>query len=155
MSRRRNGVDTDHRFAIVPEALAFSAASDGAVRLYTVLARHADDEGLSYPARSRLAKLCGCSVDSVDRRIRELVDGGWLVVEPRKDDGGQRSNHYRVLRVPSRTSAAPSSRKDAAPPSRVGAAQNESHSEREPTEREGGFALGRGQLAEIKRARAS
>jgi DNA-binding transcriptional MocR family regulator len=128
-----NGVTADEYFAIVPESVLFGEASDGAVRLYCVLYRHANNQGLSHPSRSRLAKLMRCSVDTVDRRVEELRTLGLLNVGTRFGDSGQRSNTYR-LRLRGRKSAAPPLGTDAAPGGRTDAAQNQSHVELEPTE---------------------
>lgn len=84
--------------AVVPEALVYDlGVNDGAMRLWLALRRHADGDGTSYPSRARLAKLLGCSPDTVDRRVATLVATGWLTVEPRHDDAGsQRSNLYHL-----------------------------------------------------------
>lgn len=130
-------------FAIVPEWLLYEAGvSDRAIRLYAVLARHADGKGRSCPSRQRLAELLGCSTDSVDRAKNELVEAEALRVVHRRDEAGDRtSNDYWLLSdAPgSRTAAAtpPQScgdggRTGAATGSRTGAAGNESHLEREP-----------------------
>lgn len=128
-----NGVSADEYFAIVPESVLYSDASDGAIRLYCVLYRHANNQGLSYPSRARLAKMMHCSVDTVDRRVEELRQLGILSVGSRHSESGQRSNTYRV-RLRGRKNAAPPLGTDAAPGGRTDAAQNQSHSEVEPTE---------------------
>lgn len=88
-------------FAIVPEWLLVSGASDRAVRLYGILARHADNEsGKTHPSRRTLAGWMSCSVDSVDRARSELEAMGALTAAPRRrDDGSQSSNEYRIARV--------------------------------------------------------
>ena len=45
-----------------------------------VLADHAGTEGIAWPSRARIAKAAGCSVDTVDRRTRELVDAGVIAL---------------------------------------------------------------------------
>lgn len=131
-------------FAIVPEWVLVAEVSDRAVRLYAILARHADaKEGTAFPARRTLARRLGCSVDTVDRAVKELIELGALVREHRYEehDGERRqtSNLWTVARVqyPGRTHAAPGEGTDAAPPSRTGAAPGtRATSELEPGELE-------------------
>lgn len=100
--------------AVVPEALVYDlGVNDGAMRLWLALRRHADGDGTSYPSRARLAKLLGCSPDTVDRRVATLVATGWLTVEPRHDAlGSQRSNLYHLRMA---ALVPPQGRTDAAP----------------------------------------
>jgi hypothetical protein len=108
----------------VPEWLLDTGISSRAVHLYVLLGRYADRNGESFPSRRTLAERLGCSVDSLDRAKAELIEVGALSVEERFD-AGQRSNLYTILRLPSRTGAAP--------PLGTGAAQNENHVERGPS----------------------
>lgn len=116
-------------FAIVPEWLLDLDVTDKAVRLYAVLARYADADGLSWPSRTTLARRLRCSVDTVDRAATALIEAGALVKEQRTGDDGERqtSNLWTILRV------RPPGRKSAAHPGRTDAAQNESQEKREPT----------------------
>lgn len=131
------------RFAILPEWLLYDLeVSDRAIRLYAVLARHADSDGRSCPSRQRLASLLGCSVDTVDRAKQELIAAQALVVQQRRDAKGDlTSNDYLLLadEPGGRTDAATppqecgdGGRTDAATGGRTDAAMNESLSEREP-----------------------
>lgn len=111
------------RFAIIPEPLLFDRTiSDRAVRLYGVLCRFAGDKG-AFPSRQTLASKLGCSRDSVDRALKELVAARWVSVKARWTDATKTertTNAYRlnaVVRHPGRT--------DAATPGREGAAENE------------------------------
>ena len=85
------------RYTVTPEALTISTLSDRAVRLWLRLDRYAGDKESSYPARATLAKDLRCSIPSVDRAMRELVDTGWLHKE-RRTAGG--SNLYTLLDDP-------------------------------------------------------
>lgn len=129
-------------FSIVPEWLLDDATvSDGAVRQYAVLARHADKgDGVAFPARSTLARRLGCSVDTVDRRTKELLAAGAITVEHKfTERGDHTSNTYRVLRVRARADAATCT-DPATPPQgggdggRADAAQNESQPEPESSD---------------------
>jgi hypothetical protein len=66
-------------------------------KVYAVLARHADAEGVCWPKVATLAARAGCSVRSVQRALRALVRRGVLAVESRlRSNGSQRSNLYRL-----------------------------------------------------------
>jgi hypothetical protein len=68
-------------------------------KVYAVLTRHADAEGVCWPKVARLAGMAGCSVRSVQRALRALVRRGALAVEVRlRGNGSQRSNLYRLRR---------------------------------------------------------
>jgi len=81
------------RFAPIPEGLLLAeGVSDGAVRLWGILDRVAARDRL-WPGRQYLATRLDCSTDTVDRRIVELRDGGWLSVRRR---GQGRTNVYAL-----------------------------------------------------------
>lgn len=91
--------NTHNRFAIIPEWVIFSGISDGALRLYAVLARYADSQtGQAFPSRRRLASDINRSTDAVDRHVKELVDVGVLTVERRKKPGS-RENHTNIYTI--------------------------------------------------------
>lgn len=138
-----------------PQSLLYDPeAPDRAVRLFGVLDRHSGPNGI-YPSRTRLAALCGCSVDSVDRATKFLMQRGYVEVETRMDGNNrQKSNFYTLNFNPddeggsrtnatgegrtdaaggSRTDAATQGRTPAAGEGRTPAAQNESKIERPPT----------------------
>ena len=56
--------------------------SGRAARLYLALVAHANGAGACYVGRRRLRELLGASGATVEGAIAELVDGGWLRVEP-------------------------------------------------------------------------
>jgi hypothetical protein len=126
-------------FAIVPEWLLDSEISHGAVRLYALLARYTNNDQQSWPSRATLAGRLRTSKDTVDRLIKELVCVEALIVEHRRDktkDGNliNRSNLYTLQLAPPGVAAQtrPPSRTVAATGSRVVAAQNDNHIERQP-----------------------
>jgi hypothetical protein len=105
-------VTTDLKFSMVPEWLIDSGCTDKALRLYTVLARYADNDDLTaYPGRALLAKRMGCHRASVDRAVEELVNLGAITKTQRVADGRYTSSLYTVHRIrrtperPSRTGA--------------------------------------------------
>jgi DNA-binding Lrp family transcriptional regulator len=93
----------DNYFAVVPEWLIYSGVSAQAVRVYCVLARHADkDTTKSFPSHNRIAKLIGVSNSTVRNALKELIDLGAVVVEHRydKESGHQKSNNYYLINSP-------------------------------------------------------
>ena len=125
-------------FVVVPVWVLDLPITDGAKLQYAVLSGYADNgTGECWPSRTTLASRLGVKVDTVDRRNRELVEAGALVVEPRRsNDGDQLSNRYQVLRV------RPGGRVDAAGGSRVDAARTRPIPELELLTRESGSAAG-------------
>lgn len=120
------------RFALVPEAVLYSDLGDGALRLYAVLRRHADADGQCFPGRKRLAELCRCSVDTIDRRLAELTAAGFVVVKHRIPDGRQTSNLYRFAATGPAATVRPPRRNRAAPPAATVRPQEVKPVEREP-----------------------
>jgi len=93
-------ITADLRFSIIPEWLLDSELSDRAIRVYSVLARYADNETLqAYPSRETLAKRCHCHWRSVDRAIDELVAFGAVTKTHRKNGDSYQSNLYTLRRV--------------------------------------------------------
>jgi hypothetical protein len=118
-----------YTFGRVPTWLLDEAVSDRSIRLFALLTRYADREGRGFPGRRTLANRLRCSVDSIDRALRDLVGAGAVRVEERWDvdrDGARLSNDYHLLEHreedPSRTGAAPPGRTAAAAPGRTPAA---------------------------------
>jgi len=133
------GVTTDTGpFAIVPEWVL--GLSGNAVKLYAVLRRFADDEtGVAWPSRKTLGERMTCSVDTVDRILRELEQAGAVVIQNRVTEAGDLTSnlyHVRTVRQGSRNNAVTGLGMDAATGSRTDAAENDSHPEREPTKRD-------------------
>lgn len=73
--------------------------SHGAVRLYAVIMTYADNAThTAFPSRETLAEDMGASVATVKRCVKELEDGGALVVQRRrnKKTGNFYANHYTL-----------------------------------------------------------
>lgn len=117
-------------FAIAPDTVLFARISMNARLLWIVLQRHSDPEGRSYPGRKRLAKILGCSEDTVTRAKRELVAAGLLTVTERYDEAGRRTTDDLFLRH--------ARRKNGGTGSPVFAATNSNAVELEPEEPEVG-----------------
>lgn len=110
-------VVADSTFAVVPSWL-LDVAPSGAVHLYAVLARYADNQtGQAWPSRAKLAKRLGCSTDTVDRALKALVAAGALTITHRWTPAGDPTTSMYHLHVMPAGVAAPvrlGSRKDAA-----------------------------------------
>lgn len=95
MGRR---VEGDNKFSTVPEWVIDAPISATAVRLYCVLQRYANSDGVCFPSRSTLARRMHCSVRSVDRAVEELEQVGALVKTLTKSpDGDWANNTYCVI----------------------------------------------------------
>lgn len=89
---------TSARYRVIPESLLFSDLSDGAVRFLLVLDSYLQRNETAWPSRKTLATDMSCSLDTVDRRIKELVAKGILKVAHRQHpDGGLASSEYRLV----------------------------------------------------------
>ncbi len=73
--QRSDQLDADAYFSIVPEFVVYSA-NPRAIQIYAILARYTDNQNKAFPSRSTLARLAGCSEDTVDRAIKFLVKFG-------------------------------------------------------------------------------
>jgi len=95
-----DNLTADLRFSIVPEWLLDADISDRAIRVYSILARYADNDTLqAFPSRETLAKRCRCHWRSIDRAIDELVSLGAIVKTHRKHGDSYQSNLYTLRRV--------------------------------------------------------
>lgn len=94
------------RFVVLPAWVLAAPISDGALRLYCVLADYANRDGRSWPTRKALGERMGCSVDTVDRRVTELIDAHLLSKTARRTAAGDPTSNLWILRVrPPRKSA--------------------------------------------------
>jgi hypothetical protein len=94
-------LDADLRFSIVPEWVLDAGLTDRAIRIYALISRYADNDTLqAFPSRETLAERAGCSVKSVDRAIRQLVEAGALKKSHRMNGDAYTSNLYTVKRIP-------------------------------------------------------
>jgi hypothetical protein len=86
--------------AHVPLWILQSSVQHGAVRLYAFLsARWCDRDGLANPSRSELATALNCSVDTVDRWVKQLVGIGALSVQNQKIQAHQFVENLYQLRM--------------------------------------------------------
>ena len=94
MGKRLEG---DNKFSIVPEWVTYSPISNGALRVYTVLARFTDKNDECFPSRTLLAEKAFCSERQVDRLLDELVGHGMLRVRKERTGGRWAKNVYKLI----------------------------------------------------------
>jgi DNA-binding transcriptional regulator YhcF (GntR family) len=74
----------DEPFVMVPTRLLLDPRlSSVAVHAYGLIFRHERKRKDPYPGRKLLAAEIGCSLDTIDRALRLLLDTGWVTVERR------------------------------------------------------------------------
>lgn len=88
-------------FFMVPSEVYNYGLSQKAVSVYIFLCKAADNEdGTSFPGKKEIAARCDICATSVYYAIKELVSVGLIRVEPRFEDGHQKSNLYTVYDAP-------------------------------------------------------
>lgn len=95
-------IRADLYWALIPEWVLYAEISANAVRMYGILARHADkDTRQCHPTRATLAQHLRTSRATVDRALDELVGIGAVTVKQRKSSKGDwTSNVYVVRTIP-------------------------------------------------------
>jgi hypothetical protein len=93
MSRLR----IEEKFAVIPEWILYADISAQALRIYGVMARHADKgTGKAFPSHRIIAERGHCSIRTVQRALVELAELGAIEITERNEPGGQRSNEYFI-----------------------------------------------------------
>jgi DNA-binding transcriptional MocR family regulator len=80
-----------HGFSIVPDPVLYAEISTNAFKLWVIFQRHSDPEGRCYPGLKRLAHIMGCSIDTVARAKKELVEAELIECRERHDEHGRRT----------------------------------------------------------------
>lgn len=84
-------------FEMIPHWLLDAEVSSHAMRLYLILRRHGNSNGVCFPGRKRLATQMHASTSTIDRARGELVQVGAICYRVRmSDDGDYTSNEYHV-----------------------------------------------------------
>ncbi len=84
-------------FEMIPHWLLHSSASSQAIRLYLLLRKHGNKEGVAFPGRRRLAEQMKASMSTVDRSKAELVSKGAICESQRmSEEGDWTSNEYHL-----------------------------------------------------------
>jgi len=104
-------VEQPGNFDIIPTHLWLGGAvSAGALAVYIAIRRRGTmSKGKAIPSRQVIARDTGLTKRTVDAKLDELVEKGWLLITPRvRPDGkGQTSNHYTLLWTPIDSAADP------------------------------------------------
>lgn len=90
-------VDERPRFARIDEWVFNAVLDDGAFRLYALLAMLVLSPQGYKVGRKMLAERCGCSLNTLDRRVRALKDAGVLRVEATTFNGGSGWNRLTLV----------------------------------------------------------
>lgn len=96
---RKDHLEAQTRFAMMPTWVLDSGVSPGALHLYMVLWTYADAHHTCFPTRKTLAERLGVSMRTVDRARDELVAAGAITVKRRLDERGDYTSSLYVLRV--------------------------------------------------------
>lgn len=83
-------------FAWIDEWVFDRVRDAGAYQLYGLLAMRVRSSGYKL-GRKYLAERCGCSVDTIDRRLRYLVDAHVIRIDRTAFNGGSGWNKYALL----------------------------------------------------------
>lgn len=96
----QDNINADLRFSIIPEWVLDADISDRAIRIYSILARYADNETLqAFPSRETLARRANCHWRSIDRALDELITIGAITKQHRRNGDSYQSNIYTLRRV--------------------------------------------------------
>jgi hypothetical protein len=120
-------IGSAERFALVPENVVLAPISDGAVRVYALLRRYSDRDGGAWPSRRRMAAQLRISRGTLDRRLAELVEAEFLVVEARYRNGARTTNLYRFPWTGGGSTGGATPARTASQGGSTGGAQNENH----------------------------
>jgi hypothetical protein len=95
MAYEDNSEAVGYRYAVIPEWILDGEINDRAVRLFCILSRYVGANDSAWPSRTTMAKRLNCSVDSLDRALKDLIDIGAVKVERRhREDGSYSSSRY-------------------------------------------------------------
>ncbi len=85
-------------FVVVPNKEQLKGKPSEMQAIYFWLCDHADDEGVCFPTKKRIAEEAGCSHNTVDKYLKQLVVDGFLSISNRKKKGSKEntSNSYQI-----------------------------------------------------------
>lgn len=96
----QNVVQPSTPFMMFPKWLLLVPCSGDAKILYMVISSFGNTSGIRRPSIKKLAELCGCSRDSIERRLNTLEKHGLIVrVHRRSKQDGKLPNEY-ILQEP-------------------------------------------------------
>lgn len=88
-------------FVIIPNKDYLKGKPSEMQAIYFWLCEHANEKGSCFPTKKTLAEEAGCSHNTLDKYLGQLVEEGFLEVKPRKIKGTKEntSNLYQLLIV--------------------------------------------------------
>lgn len=91
-------------FVTVPNIESLDKLPPISQALFMWLCKYADEDGLCYPSRKKLASHLCSTVKTVDNHIKLLIDGGFISKTNRKKENTNEntSNLYQVYLIPDR-----------------------------------------------------
>jgi hypothetical protein len=84
-------------FILVPNKHKLQDLSMKAIVVWVTLCAYADNDGVCFPSKTTLSKLCGLGERTLSRGLEELKEKKWISWETRKKgDGSFLSNYYKL-----------------------------------------------------------
>lgn len=84
-------------FLLVPNKKHLAEKKTHVQCVYFWICNYIDDEKMCFPSRTTLARVAGCSVQSVDRAIEELCECGLLKKTNRVKENHKLTNLYQIM----------------------------------------------------------
>ena len=85
-------------FVIVPNLDELKGKPSEMQSIYLWICQHSDSDGLCFPKKATIGREAGCSHNTVDKYLKQLVDDGFLDIKQRRNkDGKNTSNEYQLL----------------------------------------------------------
>jgi hypothetical protein len=84
-------------FVTVPNRSALHTLSVGAQALFMWICIYADEDGICFPSRSKLARNLNCAVRSVDAYLNELIEKGFITKTNRVFENEKKSSLYQIV----------------------------------------------------------
>ena len=101
-------------FVVVPNTEYLKGKSSVLLSVFLWLCYHADDDGVCYPSRKKLAEEVGVDVRTIDKYIKVLQEDGIIIktIRQKKNSKENTSNLYQLLLPSEVDNTTPSERND-------------------------------------------
>lgn len=88
-------------FVVIPNKQYLKGKPSEMQSIYFWLCEHANDSGSCFPTKDTIGEEAGCSHNTVDKYLKQLVDEGFLKIKQRRKPRSMEllSNEYQVLIV--------------------------------------------------------
>jgi predicted transcriptional regulator len=85
-------------FVVVPNLEELKGKPSEMQAIYLWICQHANNDGLCFPKKVTISKEAGCSHNTVDKYLKQLVEDGFIEITQRKTkEGKNTSNEYQLL----------------------------------------------------------